>query len=105
MVLLDIKQEFNDPNLLYLLLFEDSNKIRLSVCKAISALLDGYHNDKLLLTIDGEKLEKSKIDPYSSKSHEFYQFFKNLSLGILISLQVEIDESFVNHLLRVIILK
>ena len=101
MQLMEFKNDFNEPNLLYLLLFEESSKIRLSVCKAIAAILDGYHNDKLLLTIDGEKLEKSKIDPYKSISHQLYQVFKNLSLTIVVGILVEYDEGFLNHLLRV----
>lgn len=101
MVLLEIKNEFNQPSLLYMLLFEESSKVRLSICKTISAILDGYHNDKLLLTIDGEKLEKTKIDPFKSISHQIYQIFKNLSIGVLIALLIESDEIFANHVLRV----
>lgn len=69
MQLIELKSDFNEPSLLYLLIFEDSSKIRLSVSKAICSILDGYHNDKILLTIDGEKLEKTKIDPFKSISH------------------------------------
>jgi len=81
-------------------LFEDSSKIRVSVCKALSAILDGYHNERILLTIDGERLEKQKIDPYKSISHQIYQIFKNITLSITVGLFLEHDEAFVNHLLR-----
>jgi hypothetical protein len=51
--LLEFRNDFNEPTLLNLLLFEENSKVKLSVCKTISAILDGYYGDKLLLTIDG----------------------------------------------------
>ena len=47
-----LKDEFNETSLSYLLLFEENNKVRLSVCKAISSILDGYHNEKLFMSLD-----------------------------------------------------
>lgn len=47
-----LKDEFNEASLTYLLLLEENNKVRLSVCKAISSILDGYHNEKLFMSLD-----------------------------------------------------
>ena len=79
-----IREDFSDATLLNLLLFEENNKVRLSICKAISAILDGYHS------------EKSGADSAT-------QVFKNLSFGVTIAVLFEDDEAFFNHLLRVII--
>jgi len=49
----DFRNDFNEPTLLNLLLFESNTKVKLSVCKTLAAILDGYQGDKLLLTIDG----------------------------------------------------
>jgi len=113
--LYEFRNDFNEPTLLHLLLFEENNKVKISICKAISAILDGYQGDKLLLTIDGnpflifffvhsigEKLEKTKIEPYKSISHQIYQIFKNLTLAVTISILLETEETTLNHLLRVI---
>ena len=81
-----IREDFSDATLLNLLLFEENNKVRLSICKAISAILDGYHSEKSL----------SGVDTVS-------QVFKNLSFGVTIAVLFEDDEAFFNHLLRVII--
>lgn len=47
-----LRDDFNDASLLYLLLFEENTKVRLSVCKTIAAILDGYHNEKLIAGLD-----------------------------------------------------
>ena len=57
-LLIEFKSDFNEPTLLHLLMYEENTKLRISICKAISALLDGYSGDKLLLTIDGRLYEK-----------------------------------------------
>jgi len=51
--LIEFRNDFNEPTLLHLLLFEENSKVKISVCKVIAAILDGYQGDKLLLTIDG----------------------------------------------------
>jgi len=96
----DFRNDFNEPTLLNLLLFEANSKVKLSVCKTLAAILDGYQGDKLLLTIDGAKLEKTKIDPYKSISHQIYQNFKNLSFAVCIAIMLETDETVLNHLIR-----
>lgn len=86
-----IKEEFTESSLVYMLLFEENNKVRLSVCKAISAVLDGCHNEKALLDLDNE----------TNKNQNIYNMFKNLASCVIISVLVEDDETFFNHLLRV----
>lgn len=53
--------ELNEPSLLHLLIFEENNKVRLSVCKALASILD-YHNDKLFIIQDGKY---SHLAPFS----------------------------------------
>jgi hypothetical protein len=55
------------------------------------------------MALDGEKLEKAKIEPYRSISHQIYQTFKNLTTVIVIAILLETDENFVGHLLRLTI--
>lgn len=57
--LYDIKNDLNEPTLVYLLVCEENQKVKLAICKTISTILDGYSGDKILLTID------SKSDLYS----------------------------------------
>jgi hypothetical protein len=97
---IQLSNDFNEPNLLYLLLFDENNKVRLSVCKVVSVILESYQNDRLLLALDGEKLEKTKIEPYRLIHHQIYQTFKNLTTVIVIAILIENDENFVSHLLR-----
>lgn len=99
-----LKDEFNEASLSYLLLFEENNKVRLSVCKAISSILDGYHNEKLFMSLDCEKIEKVKSDCCKSLQYQTYQIFKNLASSVVIAVLIEEDEAFFNHLLRVIYL-
>ena len=100
-ILLENKINFSIPSLLYLLIFDDNTKIKSSICKTIITILDGVQADKLLITMDGEKLEKIKLDPYKSLSHQLYQIIKNLNLTILFALYLESNQSVFNQLLRV----
>ena len=59
----DIKEDYNEATLLNLLLFEENSKVRLSVCKTIAAILDGYY-DKSLLSINGFFVIKNNSHPY-----------------------------------------
>jgi len=92
--------EFNENSLLYLILFEENHKVRLSVCKAIASILDGFQNEKNMLLID-EKSKETKIDNLRANSQQTCQIFKNLANVVLITLLIEDDECFFNHLLRV----
>jgi len=96
----NIKEEFNEASLLYLILFEENYKVRLSVSKAIASILDGLQNEKITLHMD-EKSKESKIEAGKENSHQFCQIFRNLASVVLVTLLVEEDESFFNHLLRV----
>jgi len=74
--------------------------VRLSVSKAIASILDGLQNEKITLHMD-EKSKESKIEAGKENSHQFCQIFRNLASVVLVTLLVEEDESFFNHLLRV----
>ena len=50
----EVKEDFNEASLVNLLLFEENSKVRLSVCKTIAAILDGYY-DKSLFIANGKR--------------------------------------------------
>lgn len=95
------KMLYSQPSLAWLLLFDESPKVRASVCKIIITIIDGIKVDNLLINIDGEKLDRSKLDPYKSIMHQVYQCLKNLNMNLLAALMVESDQFVLNQILKV----
>lgn len=65
-------------------------------------IIDGIKVENMLMNIDGEKLDRSKLDPYKSVMHQAYQCLKNLNMNLIVALMTESDQFVYNQILKVI---